>query len=222
MAPRRTKVGYAQSANLTDDGCGLVALKAMKPNPREIVTRMNWLWIILRRQPGPVRSLSIHRCHRLERRPPIRLGQLFMPLYGGFQYSVAALARSGVDVLVDDLTLDGLVDQQRWNNALQGLDVCWIGVRCAPQIAAERESRRGTRLPGIARHQAESVHAGVHYDVEVDTDALDLYEELSVIAEALWRRWSLRITTESSPKPTLPPTSAWMPEGVIRPAPWES
>jgi hypothetical protein len=115
-----------------------------------------------------------------------------------------------------------LVDQQRWNNALQGLDVCWVGVRCAPQIAAEREARRGTRLPGIALHQAESVHAGVHYDVEVDTGVLDLYEELSMIAEALWQRWSLRITTESSPKSTLPPTSAWMPEGVIRPAPWES
>ena len=74
--------------------------------------------------------------------------------------------------LIDDLTLDGLVDQQRWNNALQGLDVCWVGVRCAPEIAAERESRRGTRLPGIARHQAESVHVGVHYDIEVDTGVL--------------------------------------------------
>ena len=63
---------------------------------------------------------------------------------------------------------------------------------------------------------------GVHYDVEVDTGVLDLNEELSVIAEALWQRWSLLVATESSPKAALPPTSAWMPEGVVRPAPWES
>ena len=123
----------------------------------------------------------------------ITRGRLFTPLYEGFQHAVAALARSGVDVLIDDLTLDGLVDQQRWNNALQGLDVCWVGVRCAPEIAAERESRRGTRLPGIARHQAESVHVGVHYDIEVDTGVLHLLEEVRVIADALWQRWSLSI-----------------------------
>jgi chloramphenicol 3-O-phosphotransferase len=77
----------------------------------------------------------------------ITRGRLFTPLYEGFLHAVAALARSGVDVLIDDLTLDGLVDQQRWNNALQGLDVCWVGVRCAPQIPAEREPRRGLDYP---------------------------------------------------------------------------
>ena len=102
----------------------------------------------------------------------ITRGQLFTPLYAGFQFAVAALAHSGVNVLLDDLTLDGLPDQRRWNSAFQGLDLCWVGVRCAPEIAAEREARRGTRLPGIARHQAESVHVGVRYDVEVDTVSL--------------------------------------------------
>ncbi|WP_218782060.1 chloramphenicol phosphotransferase CPT family protein, partial [Streptomyces caniscabiei] len=34
------------------------------------------------------------------------------------------------------------------------LDVLWVGVRCAPDVAAA---------------QADLVHRGVHYDLEVDT-----------------------------------------------------
>jgi chloramphenicol 3-O phosphotransferase len=190
-------------------------LQSAMPGPWLLLGIDLLIWTLPPKMINHADGLSVHE-------GVITRGQLFMPLYEGFQYAVAALARSGVDVLVDDLTLDGLVDQHRWNNALQGSDVCWVGVRCAPQIAAEREAQRGTRLPGIARHQAESVHAGVHYDVEVDTGVLDLDEELRVIAGALWHRWSLMVTTDSNPKPTLPPTSAWMPGGVIRPAPWET
>ena len=191
------------------------ALQSAMPGPWLLLGIDLLIWTLPPEMINDPNGLSVHE-------GVITRGQLFTPLYEAFQFAVAALTRSGVDVLVDDLTLDGLVDQQRWNNALQGLDVCWVGVRCAPQIAAGREALRGTRLPGIARHQAESVHAGVHYDVEVDAGQLDLHEELSVIAQALWQRWSLLVATESSPKSTLPLTSAWMPEGVIRPAPWES
>ena len=148
-------------------------------------------------------------------------GDLFMTLYAGFQSAVAALARSGVNVLLDDLTLDGIADQQRWSNALQGLDVLWVGVRCAPAIAAERESRRQSRLPGIARHQAESVHVDVRYDVEVDTGVLDLRESMSLIAESMGRRWSIPVPVLSNHPSTLPPTSAWSPGEPISPAPWE-
>ena len=173
------------------------ALQSAMPGPWLLLGIDLLIWTLPPEMINDPDGLSIHE-------GVITRGQLFTPLYEGFQYAVSALGRSGVDVLIDDLTLDGLVDQQRWNNALEGLDVCWVAVRCAPQIAAEREARRGTRLPGIARHQADSVHAGVHYDVEVDTGVLDLNEELSVIAEALWQRWSLMIATESSPKANAP------------------
>jgi chloramphenicol 3-O phosphotransferase len=151
----------------------------------------------------------------------ITRGELFMSLYSGFQIAVASLARSGVNVLLDDLTLEGVADQERWNDALKGLDVCWVGVRCDPEIAAEREARRGSRLPGIARHQAESVHAGVRYDVEVDTGVLDQREAMTLIAESMGRSWSIPVPPLSNQRSTLPPTSAWTPGGVTRPAPWE-
>ena len=144
-----------------------------------------------------------------------------MSLYSGYQMAVAALALSGVNVLLDDLTLDGGNDQRTWNDALHGLNVIWVAVRCAPEIAAEREARRGSRLPGTARHQAESVHEGVHYDFEVDTGVLDPAEEIRVIAEWLERRWSIAISRPSNGQSMLPSISAWTPEGTGRPPPWE-
>jgi chloramphenicol 3-O phosphotransferase len=148
-------------------------------------------------------------------------GELFMSLYAGFQTAVAALARSGVNVLLDDLTLDGVADQRRWNDALQGLDVLWVGVRCAPTIAAEREARRQSRLPGIARHQAESVHVGVRYDTEIDTGVLELRQAMAVIAESMGRCWSIQAPSLSNHSSILPPLSAWSPGEPISPAPWE-
>jgi chloramphenicol 3-O phosphotransferase len=151
----------------------------------------------------------------------IARGDLFMSLYAGYQMAVAALARSGVNVLLDDVTVDGVDDQRGWNEALLGLEVVWIGVRCAPEIAAERETARGSRLPGTARHQAESVHEGVRYDVEVDTGVLDPGEALRIIVQWLERRWSIPISTKSNRPSTLPPTSAWTREGARRAPPWE-
>ena len=151
----------------------------------------------------------------------ISRGELFMPLYFGFQTAVAALARCGVNVLVDDITVDGLADQELWNQVLQGLEVCWIGVHCAPEIAAAREAGRGGRLPGAARHQALSVHEGVRYDVEVDTGAIDLHDELSVIAEWLGRTWTNAVSPRSTHELRVSPLSAWTPGESVHPAPWE-
>jgi len=151
----------------------------------------------------------------------ISRGELFMPLYLGFQTAVAALARSGVNVLVDDITVDGSADQERWNHALRDVEVCWIGVNCAPAVAAAREAGRGGRLPAIARHQAWSVHRGVRYDVEVDTGALDLQEEIGVISEWLARTWSITVSPRPTDHPTVPPSSGWTPGASVHPAPWE-
>ena len=55
--------------------------------------------------------------------------------------AVAALARSGVNVLLDDVMLDGSADQRRWDEVLSGLDVCWIGVRCPPECGRDPGGR---------------------------------------------------------------------------------
>jgi len=173
-----------------------------------------FIWMLPTRMINDAKGLTVHE-------GVIVRGDLFMSIYAGFQSAVATVARSGVNVLLDDLTLDGIADQQRWGDAFQGLDVLWVGVRCAPGIAAKRESRRQSRLPGIARHQAESVHDGVRYDVEVDTGVLDLRASMSAIVESMGRRWSIPVPVLSNHPSTLPPTSAWSPGEPISPAPWE-
>ena len=151
----------------------------------------------------------------------ITRGDQFIRLYVGFQQAVAALARSGVDVLVDEVLLGGGADQLRWNNALRDLDVRWVGVRCAPDIAAAREARRGDRPAGVARKQADAVHDGVRYDLDVDTGALDVSQSVTHIAEALRQTWSVQNTPVSDEPPALPAVSAWARSGGIGRPPWE-
>jgi chloramphenicol 3-O phosphotransferase len=151
----------------------------------------------------------------------ITRGGRFMQIYAGFQQAVAALARSGVDVLIDDVLLGGGADQRRWDDALRDLDVCWVGVRCAPDIAAAREAVRGDRPAGIAREQANAVHDGVRYDLEVDAGVLDVPQSVELIAEVLRRMWSVQNTPVSDEPPTLPTVSAWTSRGSIRLPPWE-
>jgi chloramphenicol 3-O phosphotransferase len=189
-------------------------LQSGLPDPWLLLGIDQLMWALPPEMVNDPDGLSVHE-------GVITRGDRFMAIYGGFQVAVAALVRGGVNVILDDLTLDGATDQAQWDEALQGLAVCWIGVRCAPGIAAEREAGRGTRPLGIARHQAESVHQGVRYDVEVDTGLMDQGETIGVVAEHLARRWSIQVAAVDRPS-TLPLTSAWMPEGAIRPAPWES
>jgi chloramphenicol 3-O phosphotransferase len=82
---------------------------------------------------------------------------------------VAATVGAGAHVIVDDVFLGGAGSQQRWRAVLDGLDVLWVGVRCDAEVAAGREIARGDRVRGMAAAQADLVHRGVVYDVQVDT-----------------------------------------------------
>ncbi|MEU8777637.1 chloramphenicol phosphotransferase CPT [Streptomyces sp. NPDC048606] len=97
------------------------------------------------------------------------LGDEWRALETAWTKGVAAMARAGARVIIDDVFLDGRDGQERLRGHLEGLDVLWVGVRCDPEVAAGREIARGDRAAGMAALQAETVHAGVVYDVEVDT-----------------------------------------------------
>lgn len=87
----------------------------------------------------------------------------------GQRGEVAAMARAGARVIIDDVFLSGAASQQRTRAHLAGLDVLWAGVHCDPGVVAAREIARGDRVTGMAASQAAAVHDGVVYDVEVDT-----------------------------------------------------
>ena len=97
------------------------------------------------------------------------VGQEFRVLEAAWIAGIVAMARVGAGVIVDEVFLGGAESQQRWRSALAGLDVLWVGVRCAGAVAADREVARGDRINGMALSQAELVHRGVRYDLEVDT-----------------------------------------------------
>ncbi|RKE23112.1 chloramphenicol phosphotransferase CPT [Streptomyces sp. TLI_171] len=99
----------------------------------------------------------------------VAVGAAFRALEGAWMAGVAATARAGAPVVIDDVFLSGSASQQRWRDALTGLPVLWVGVHCAAGAATAREAGRPDRTPGMAATQAASVHRGVHYDVEVDT-----------------------------------------------------
>ncbi|WP_031024942.1 chloramphenicol phosphotransferase CPT [Streptomyces sp. NRRL WC-3725] len=99
----------------------------------------------------------------------VRIGAGFRALEAAWMEGVAATARAGARIVVDDVFLGGAASQQRWRKALAGLDVLWVGVRCDAEVAAAREIARGDRTPGMAAAQADVVHDGVSYDLEVDT-----------------------------------------------------
>ncbi|MFJ7908046.1 chloramphenicol phosphotransferase CPT [Kitasatospora sp. NPDC096204] len=99
----------------------------------------------------------------------VEVGPAFAALDAAWTVGVAAMARAGARIVVDEVFLGGAASQARWRAALEGLDVLWVGVRCDPAVAARREAARGDRVAGMAAAQAEAVHRGVAYDLVVDS-----------------------------------------------------
>lgn len=98
---------------------------------------------------------------------------------------LAVMASRGASLILDEVFLAGGAGQQRLRALLAGLDVLWAGVHCDPLVAADREAARPDRVRGMAMHQAAAVHAGVDYDVEVDTTNCPAIACACRIAEAV-------------------------------------
>ncbi|MFH8734203.1 MULTISPECIES: chloramphenicol phosphotransferase CPT [unclassified Streptomyces] len=112
----------------------------------------------------------------------VSVGAVFQELEAAWMEGVAATAGAGARIVIDDVFLGGTESQERWQKALGGLDVLWVGVRCDSEVAAGREIVRGDRAQGMAAAQAETVHRGVVYDLEVDTTHTESLECARTIA----------------------------------------
>ena len=98
---------------------------------------------------------------------------------------LSGIARAGAHLILDEVLLSGRAGQERLRSAFSGVELIWVAVRCDPDVAASREARRLDRVEGMARQQALSVHAGVVYDVEVDTTHSSTEECVRDIARQL-------------------------------------
>lgn len=117
----------------------------------------------------------------------VSVGAEFRALEAAWMAGVAAMARAGARIVIDDVFLGGAESQERWRGALDGLEVLWVAVRCDPEAAAGREIARGDRTPGMAAQQAAVVHEGVSYDLELDTTHTESMACARVIAARLRR-----------------------------------
>ncbi|MFD0554777.1 chloramphenicol phosphotransferase CPT [Streptomyces rectiviolaceus] len=112
----------------------------------------------------------------------VTVGPEFRTLEAAWIEGISTMARAGARVIVDEVFLGGAASQQRWQKSLGDLRVLWVGVRCDSAVAAGRETARGDRVAGMAASQADVVHHGVLYDMEVDTTDTESLECARAIA----------------------------------------
>lgn len=114
----------------------------------------------------------------------IEFGELGHRLVRGMHRAVAALAAAGNDLIFEHVLLYG-----EWLDdalaALGDFEVFLVGIRCPVDLMEERERARGTRVVGQGRGHYQTVHAGLCYDVEVDTAAMNPTDAAAAIARRL-------------------------------------
>ncbi len=97
----------------------------------------------------------------------IRSGPVAERLLRGMRHAIAAMAREGNNLIVDDVLLGG--DNAAYEAVLAGLDVARVGVFAPLEILEAREAARGDRMIGLARWQYDRVHKDMIYDLEIDS-----------------------------------------------------
>jgi len=105
-----------------------------------------------------------------ERVTDIQFGDIGKRMLRGMRRAIAAFAREGNNVIIDDLMFEPafLAD---YLEALDGLDVLFVGVRCPLEVVNAREAKRPGRFPGTATSHFDRIHSHSIYDIEVDTGA---------------------------------------------------
>jgi chloramphenicol 3-O phosphotransferase len=95
-------------------------------------------------------------------------GPVGQRLAAGMRAALAAFARAGNDVIVDDVFIDPEW-LQAWRNELGEIELLLVGVVAPIDVLEDRERARGNRIVGEARAQVGVIHRGIEYDLTVDT-----------------------------------------------------
>jgi chloramphenicol 3-O phosphotransferase len=140
-------------------------------------------WWSVGPQSGPFAADGV-RFETTEEGLEVRVGSVGRQLLRAYQSAVAAAARAGLNVIVDEVVIDR-TSWDGWTIAVAGFDVVWVGVRCSPDVAEERERVRPDRYAGLARAQTAVVHRDARYDFEIDTTIRTQGEAVSELTRRL-------------------------------------
>jgi len=114
----------------------------------------------------------------------LRIGPKGYQLIEGMYRAIAALATSGLDIVVDDVVFDRRALAAAVL-ALVDLHVLFVGVRCPIEVAVQREQARGDRMLGLVQAHYYTIHTHGVYDLEVDTSLLRPEECAYIIQQRL-------------------------------------
>ena len=110
--------------------------------------------------------------------------QMRAPFFAGFHASLAAYAAAGNNLIVEHI-----LDTPGWQGELAALfrpfDVLFVAVHCPVEELQRRELARGDRPVGSAEKDAQTIHVGRRYDLEVATE--DGVEANSERVMTAWR-----------------------------------
>lgn len=98
----------------------------------------------------------------------VKAGPVGYTLISGMHQAIAALSRTGNNVIAD-LVLVEPQWLQECVSLFKDLPAYFIGIRCPLDVLEQREKGRRNRTFGQARAQFDMIHAHVIYDLEVDT-----------------------------------------------------
>jgi chloramphenicol 3-O phosphotransferase len=111
----------------------------------------------------------------------IRTGPIAARVFRGVRHAIAAMAGQGNDLIVDDV-LTG-PERAEYAELLRPFAVFLVGVFAPLEVLEARERARGDRMIGLARWQYGRVHAGMRYDLTLDTSRASVAECAALIKE---------------------------------------
>ncbi|CDR34211.1 GNAT family N-acetyltransferase [Criblamydia sequanensis] len=100
-----------------------------------------------------------------------------------FRKIVLTLAKMGHPLIVDDISF-GKHEIDLWKVVLKDFSVLWVGIRAPLFVLESREKERCNRIIGSARGQIQKVHAGMVYDLEVNTHESSISDIVESIKKA--------------------------------------
>lgn len=127
-------------------------------------------------------------------RVTVRSGPVADRTLRGMRRAIAAMAREGNNLIVDDVLLgDELAD---YADLLADHTLRVVGLFAPLNVLEERERRRGDRRLGLSRAQYDCVHLGKRYDLQLDTSVATPAECARMICD----RFGLQDGTPCQPR----------------------
>ncbi len=123
---------------------------------------------------------------RLEGGKPVTAitsGPILRTAMRSMRAAVAAMADAGADLVVDEVIWDP-ADLADYRRRLAAHAFHAVGLFAPLEVVERREKARGDRTLGLARWQFEKVHAGMAYDLELDTSVASPEALAGLIKEA--------------------------------------